>query len=178
MATNYTFGTTGFGAFPNFGLASQVNPFMSGQAALPYHMNLPGYQGLINQESRNISGLQRGLFPEDAKTMLRQEGAEYGVQMGSPGSPASNAAWLRAMGIGSLGLQKEAAQRLSQFRADTPVPELWNPMSLYVPQLLAQQKLDAAKSGISDAATKPLKEYSSGIRDRFGSMRYDYRYFR
>lgn len=176
MATNYTFGTTGFGAFPNFGLASQVNPFMSGQAALPYHMNLPGYQSLINQQSQNIGGLLRGQVPGDVQTLLQQQGAERGVAMGSPGSPNSNAAWLRALGLTSLGLQKEGAGQLSQVRADTPVPELWNPMSLYVPQLLAQQELDAARAGTADAS--PRREYSSGIRSPLGNMTYKYRFFR
>jgi len=50
----------------------------------------------------------------------------------------------------------KGSEQLSQSIADTPVPELWNPMSLYVPTVLAQQQMDAAKEAEKEK-TKPKR---------------------
>jgi hypothetical protein len=41
----------------------------------------------------------------------------------------------------------QGSQQLSQAIADTPTPELWNPMSLVVPQTLAREGQAAAAAG-------------------------------
>lgn len=155
MATNWksspwnndaTFG--GGSVTPQFGLAGQANRFMAGQAALPYQMNLPGYQAMIGGESGNILDMIGGEVPDDVINQILQGAAERGIMTGSPGSPNANAAYLKALGLTSLGLQKEGAERLTQAVARTPVPEIWNPMSLYVPQVLGGMELAAARSGM------------------------------
>lgn len=133
---------------PDYGLASSTNAFMSGQAALPYHLNLPGYGQNTALRSANTTNFLRGQLPQDVINLIQQQGAERGVATGVRGdSPNANAAWLRALGLTSLGLMQQGSQQFSQEISDTPVPEIWNPLSLYVPERLAAQELAAAKSG-------------------------------
>lgn len=128
-------------------MGDYLNRFMSRQATLPYQMNLPGYQGLIGQRSSNIGGLLRGQVPTDVQQTIAQAGAERGVATGSPGSPNANAAWLRALGLTSLGLQQQGAQQLGAAIEQTPVPEIWNPIELYLSQLKSREELEAARYG-------------------------------
>lgn len=135
-----------------FGLANQANRFMAQQAQIPYQFGLPGYSGLLQQRSKNVGGLLRGEVPPDVLQQIQQAGAERGVATGSPGSPNANAAWLRALGLTSLGLQQEGSKQLSQSLADVPVPELWNPMALYVPERTASTELQVARKGAGDTS--------------------------
>lgn len=130
--------------FPEYGLANQANQFMSGQANLALSRGLPQYGGLARQSSANTMNLLRGVVPEDVTQQIQQRGAERGVAMGSPGSPNANAAWLRALGLTSLGLQQQGEKNLTGAVARTPIPELWNPLSLYVPERTARNELMAA----------------------------------
>ncbi len=132
---------------PYMKLAQQANQFMTQQAAAPFISNLPDYQGMVGQRSTNIGSQLRGEVPQDVQRLLSQAGAERGVATGmGAGSPNANAAWLRALGLTSIGQQQLGQQGLTQAIADTPIPEIWNPMSLYVPERIAQLELAAAKS--------------------------------
>ncbi len=132
---------------PYTALASQVNQFMAGQAQAPFIANLPGYQGMTQQRSANVGAQLKGDVPQDVINQILQQAAQRGIFTGSPGGPASNASYLQALGLTSLGQQKEGAAGLSQAISDTPVPEIWNPMSLFVPEYLAKLELDAARGG-------------------------------
>lgn len=147
MASNW--GSSSFRSppVPRWGLAGQTNNFMAGQAPLALQRNLPNYQANIAQRGANTNSLLRGQVPGDVVQQIQQTGAERGVATGSPGSPNANAAWLRALGLTSLGLQQQGSQQLSQSIADTPQPELWNPMSLYQSQLASFDELQAAEAG-------------------------------
>lgn len=148
---------------PQFGLGAAANQFMTRQARMPYIANLPDYQNLVAQRSRFAGQLLRGQVPTDVVQQLQQRGAERGIAIGSPGSANATAAWLRALGLTSLGLQQEGSRQLSQSIADTPVPELWNPLSLYVPELLSRQELQAAEFG-EKGSQRPINmiEYIGG----------------
>lgn len=130
-----------------YGTGEFLNRFMSRQAQLPYQANLPGYQSLVGQRSSNIGGLLQGQVPTDVLQQIQQRGAERGVATGSPGSPNANAAWLRALGLTSLGLQQQGSQQLGQAIEQTPVPEIWNPIELYMSQLKSREELEAARIG-------------------------------
>ena len=130
---------------PEYGISNTVNQFMSGQANRALAAGLPGAGGLMRQSSANTMGLLRGQVPTDVTQQIQQRGAERGVAMGSPGSPNANAAWLRALGLTSLGLQQQGEQNLTGAIARTPIPELWNPMALYVPERTAFNELQAAR---------------------------------
>lgn len=128
-------------------LAADTNLFMTGQARQPFEMNLPGYSDLISRRSDVTGDLLSGQVPQDVVNQIMQASAERGVVTGMPGSPAVNASYLRNLGLTSMGLQQQGMANLSQGIADTPVPELFNPASLYVPERAAFQELMAAQGG-------------------------------
>ena len=132
---------------PQFGLANQTNTFMQQQARLPYAFNLPNYGALIGQRSRNVGNMLAGQVPQDVIDQLQQRTNENAAGRGFTGGPATNASWLRALGLTSLGLQQQGSQQLSQSIQDTPVGEIWNPLALYVPQLQQREELAAAQMG-------------------------------
>lgn len=142
---DFTFGQAP-SAVPYADLAAKVNQFMAGQAQNPYIANLPGYLGLTQQRSANIGSQLAGQVSPSTTNLLAQRGAERGIGVGA-GGPNAASAWLAALGLTSEGLQQQGQANLSQAIADTPVPEIWNPMSLYVPERLAQQELAAARTG-------------------------------
>lgn len=154
--SSYSYTTPGYANFggggggaPQFGLANQTNRFMAGQAALPYQQNLPGYSSMVSGESNNILDMIGGELPDDVVNQILQRGAERGIMTGSPGGPNSSAAYLKAIGLNSLDMQKQGAERLTAAVARTPVPEIWNPMSMFVPQTLAAQGANYARMGAS-----------------------------
>lgn len=138
----------------NYGLANQANVFMQQQARLPYAFNLPNYGGLLGQRSKNIGGLLKGEVPADVVQQIQQRGAERGVATGMPGSPNANAAWLRALGLTSLGLQQQGSKEFSQAIQDTPVFPLWSPLASFIPQESAYAELEAAKPRSSWSGTQ------------------------
>ena len=128
-------------------LASGINSFMNSQALNTLNSNLPGYANAVGQRAQNTQSMLEGNIPDDVITQLSQGAAERGIGGGSPGSPNANAAYLRALGLTSLDMMNQGSQQLSQSIADTPVPELWNPMSLYMPTVLGQQEQLFARQG-------------------------------
>ena len=136
------------GVTPEFGLANQFNQFMSQQASIPFEMNLPGYTSMREQQSGNIGAQLRGEVPMDVRNLISQAGAERGVMGGqAAGSPNANAAWLRALGLTSIGQQQAGQAGLTAAIQQTPYPELWNPAGLYTSERLAQEELEQAQAG-------------------------------
>jgi hypothetical protein len=106
---------------------------------------------MVAKRSSNTTAELGGQLPQDVVNQIAQQAAERGVSGGAPASPNASAAYLRALGLNSLQMTQQGSQNLSQGIADTPVPELWNPMSLFVPQQLAQQEQSAARAGMNAA---------------------------
>lgn len=136
------------GVVPYGNLAASTNRFMTDQARQPYEINLPGYSAMVGKRSENIQSELSGQVPGDVLNSIIQAGAERGILTGSPGGPNANAAWLRALGLTSLGLQQQGSQDLSRSIADTPVSPLMNPASLYVPEAADNRSLAAARAGM------------------------------
>jgi hypothetical protein len=128
-------------------LANEANDFMTGQALKPFQANLPQYATNVAQRSQNTNQMLKGQLPQDVINQISQQAAERGIATGSPGSNNANAAYLRALGLNSLGMMGQGSQELSRSIADTPVPQLWNPLSLQIPQTLAAQELAQARAG-------------------------------
>lgn len=135
------------GTVPYGDYANKINQFTTKAAQDPYIANLPGYLANITQRSANTSAQLQGKLPQDVLNLLAQQGAERGIATGSPGSPNTNTAYLSALGLTSLGQQKEGAANLSQSISDTPVPQLFNPASIAVPEHMAGMELRAALLG-------------------------------
>lgn len=138
--------------------AASNNAFMTNQSVLPYQANLPGYANMVGQRSENTLDMLKGQIPDDVVTQIAQGAAERGVTGGVPQSPNANAAYLRALGLTSLDLMGRGSEELSKSISDTPVPELFNPASLWAPQYQQQQGLqttiDAKTRAENDAANK------------------------
>lgn len=141
-------GSTSPGSVPYSDLAARTNKFMTGEAKAPFVSNLPDYENMVAQRSKNIGAELKGEVPQDVISQILQQAAERGIMTGSPGSPNSNSAMLRGLGLTSLGMQQQGSADLSRSVADTPVPQLFYPQSLFVPQTLAAQELAAAQSGL------------------------------
>lgn len=118
-----------------YGLTGSLNTEIAKQAQLPFQLNLPNYQGMVGQSSKNILSQLQGQVPQDVANQLSQMAAERGVSTGSIGSPNANAALLRSLGLTSLGLQQQGEQNLSGAMARTPQGQQFNPQSfLTTPQ--------------------------------------------
>lgn len=85
--------------------------------------NLPGYQGMSAADSANIQANLAGQINPDVLALMQQQGAERGIATGSPGSPNSNAAYLRALGLTSQGLQQLGNQQLTAAMQRTPIQQ-------------------------------------------------------
>lgn len=131
---------------PYADLAKSTNEFMTGEALAPFLQNLPNYANMVGQRSENTLSNLKGELNQDVINQIGIGAAERGVAGGMTGGPNTNSAYLRALGLNSLQLQNQGSQDLSASIRDTPTPEIWNPLSLYVPQQLAEQELNAARS--------------------------------
>ena len=129
-------------------LANQINEFMAGQANNQYVNNLPNYANMVGSRTQNIGQQLKGQLPQDVINQIGQQAAERGISGGSPGSPNSNAAYLRALGLNSLQMQQQGNQNLSTAIGDTPVSPLFNPASMIVPNYFGQQELNNARLGL------------------------------
>lgn len=86
---------------------------------------IPGEAGLEQQSSANIASELGGQVPPDVEALLRQQGAEQNVVSGRD----SNSAYLRALGLTSLGQQQAGQQNLSAAAARNPLAPLFDPTS-------------------------------------------------
>jgi hypothetical protein len=129
--------------------AHNINQFMNNEAIAPFIANLPGYQSMLGQQSQNAGAMLKGQIPQDVVNLLAQQSAERGVGSGVSQSPNSSAALLSALGLTSLDMQQKGAAQFSQMQQDLPVPELFNPASLWVPTVLGQQEKAAASAGLN-----------------------------
>ena len=77
---------------------------------LQVYSQLPGYQASVANIGNAIQSETAGQVPDDVIAQLKQQGAEGNVTTGA----ASNAAYLKALGLTSLGLQQSAASELTQ----------------------------------------------------------------
>ncbi len=130
-----------------FGLYSSVNAFNTGEAQKPFAANLPNYLTNLQQGANNTTQQLKGQLPDDVINQIAQQAAERGVANGSPTSPNSRAAYLKALGLNSLQMMQQGQQNFSKQIEDTPVPQIFNPASLIVPERLASIELGAAMNG-------------------------------
>lgn len=77
---------------------------------------IPGYMTSMKNIGTNIQSETAGEVPADVIEQLKQQGAEQNVTTGS----ASNAAYLKALGLTSLGLTQTGQNNLEQIEAATP----------------------------------------------------------
>lgn len=113
-------------------LAGGTNQFNQGQLLGQYNMAIPNYAALTQTASGNAMSELQGNVPQDVIDLLTQQAAERGITTGMPASGNANAAYLRALGLTSLGQQQAGMANLHQLTADAPVAPLFNPASMFV----------------------------------------------
>lgn len=115
------------------GLTSLMNSLNQQGQAAALAQRIPNEPGLETQSSALIGSELQGKLPKDVMDLLAQQGAERGVATGSPGSPNSSAAYLRALGLSSLQEQQQGEQNLTAAEGRNPPAPLFNPSSELVP---------------------------------------------
>lgn len=123
--------------------------------------NLPGYAGMSAADSANIQRNLAGSLAPDVISLMQQQAAERGIATGAPGSPNTDAAYLRALGLTSLQLQQlghtqltEAMQRtpIQQMQTVTQMTDLRPQQAIYnaapIPSAQAAEQLRLAQAGM------------------------------
>lgn len=157
-------------------LAGGVNNWNTAAAAQQYAANLPDYQNMIEQSSRNIGAFQRGEVPADVKSQIWQAGAErLGTGQG-PGSEGSNAAYLRALGLSSLGMMKESEGMLTGAMQRTPTAPLFDLNTMLVKPEDTQAAQTAANLYMSmpnpwAASREAINQANTGLNTGTGDNR-------
>lgn len=101
---------------------------------------IPGEEALATKQSQIIGEEQQGLVPSDVVNLLRQQGAEGSTITG--GNP--NAAFLRALGLTSIGQQRQGVQDLATALGESPAAPLFDPTTqLLTPLQTGQLQLSA-----------------------------------
>jgi hypothetical protein len=81
---------------------------------------MPNY-GALSSQASGLAGTQMaGEVPRDVIQLLQQQAAERGIATGMPGSDNANAAYLRALGLTSLGLQQQGIQNYANLLQTSP----------------------------------------------------------
>jgi len=113
-------------------LTGQINALNRQGQAAALGSRIPNATGLEAESSANIGSELAGNLPADVIRNLQQAAAERGVAVGSPGSPNSSAAYLRALGLSSLDLSNMGQQNLSSALARNPAAPLFDPSQLLI----------------------------------------------
>lgn len=163
-------------------LATGVNKFNLDELTKQYAAGIPNYRAMLASSSQNILDALQGKVPSDVLSQMIQSGAERGVAMGSPGSPNANAAYLRALGLTSLGLQKQGEEELTAAMGRTPKVPLYDVgKEMLSPKDIMdwQEKRDiyaaapnpaAAQRAAMDAALKGINTGYTGARSPAGDI--------
>lgn len=133
------------------GLASGINTFNLDQLLGQYRTGLPDYDALTAQSSKNIGAGLRGVVPEDVLNQLQQGAAERGIGSGSYDDPNSDYAYLKALGLTSLGQQREAETQLTNAVRRTPTTALFDPSKMMV----SPEDVQAANTAANKNAAAP-----------------------
>lgn len=131
------------------GLTNFINQLNRTAQSQALGARIPQGTELETQSSQNIGSELRGEVPSDVLTLLGQQAAERGVGTGLVGSPASNASYLRALGLTSLGLQRQGQSDLSAALGRNPAAPLFDPSTQFLTpyQIAALQARNQTTSG-------------------------------
>ena len=127
-----------------------------------------GYQVGLDKEMANIQAQLSGQVPQDVINVLGQQGAERGIAMGSPGAPNANAAYLRALGLTSIGQQQQGLQNLSSVIQQVPIQPTQTGTQTTDLSLLKAQYAAAPDPRL--AAEQALRNAQTGIAAGRGSV--------
>jgi hypothetical protein len=110
-------------------ISDLINSITRGAQGAALQARIPGEANLETQSSANIQSELEGQLPADVMRTLGQQAAERGVATGSPGSPNTNAAYLRALGLTSLDLTGMGQSQLTAAEGRNPAAPIFDPSS-------------------------------------------------
>jgi len=139
-----------------YSLATGTGEASAAGARSQYQANLPMYDSLTTARSQNIASNLAGQVNPDVLSLMAQQAAERGVGFG-PDSPNSSAAYLRALGMTSTGLQNLGQQQLGQAIATTPTGPAFDPSRFLVSPEMQQQ----AQYGANVMTAAPIPSYAA-----------------
>lgn len=143
-------------------LINGLDASQQAQLLSQYNTAIPGYSNLTKTASGVTQQNLEGQVPQDVISQLTQQAAERGISTGMPGSGNSNAAYLRALGLTSLGQEQTGMQNLATMTQTAPVAPLYNPASLLVTP--EQQQQAAGQQAIFNAAPIPAAAAAKAIQ--------------
>lgn len=151
-----------------YNLAGSANAFNTQQEKNILASMIPNYAALSGSQSGLIGEELKGQVPQDVISEILQGAAERGIATGTSGSPNANAAYLRALGLTSLGLQQQGVSNLATFIGETPMPQPFNIQSMMVsPEAMQQAQMEAnvmASAPVPEAASRAAQSAAlSGI---------------
>lgn len=152
-------------------LLGGVDTSQQNQLLGQYNMAIPNYGGLTRTASTVAGQNLSGQLPQDVVNEIAQQGAERGLATGSPGSPNSNAAYLRALGLDTLAQQQTGFQQLGQLTSTAPIAPLFNPASFLVTaeqEQAANAARDLYQSAPIPAAAAAAARSAASIPDTSG----------
>lgn len=121
-------------------LTGKTNNLLAGE----YTARLPGYSDLATANSANILSELRGELPQDVINLIGTNAAERGVAGGIGGSQFSNAEYLKALGLTSLGEKEKGAKaydaalgRIKDIPTFDPSTMFTSPTDMYNAKLTA-----------------------------------------
>lgn len=117
---------------------------------------IPGAAGLEAQSSEMIGQQLAGELPADVMGLIGRRAAETAVMSGRPGAPASNAAYLRALGLTSLEQQQAGQQNLTAAYARNPAAPIYGAENFAITPLQAAQlqyQYDALNASMRNRGT-------------------------
>ncbi len=155
------------------GLSGGVNQFNTNQQLQQLQAMIPGYTDASAKSSQNILAELSGQVPSDVINQIIQSSAERGVLTG--GGPNANAAYLRALGLTSIGQQNAGEQHLAGAIARTPRPQLFRPDQYFTtPQQQQEAQLYANIYGSApnpqQAALEAMRQSQRGFNTGAGSV--------
>lgn len=148
---------------------------------------IPGVSGSIGAATNNINELLSGRVPGDVIAQLAQHAAEIGAGSGmGPMGPNTNAGYLKALGLTSLGMKQQGQQSLDSLMTSVPRAPAFDPSSMMVtpaqqqeaaymsqvlanapvPAAAARANLDALRTGagFGRGPSAPVGGFNSPIR--------------
>lgn len=139
-------------------LAAQTN-----QAALQQRLGIlgeiiPGFTGMSQQVSKNLSDQLQGKVPQDVADIVKRTIAEGAQQGGYAGSQVLDFSKASAIGSTSFGIMQSAQDSLSrwtQMAAQNVAPQQFNAASMF---LSPQQRI-----GVTDERT--MQDFSAQVRN-------------
>lgn len=141
-----------------YNLGSSVNSFNVGQMTSALNSMIPNYSGLMQQQSGNIASELSGNLPSDVMNQILTSAAERGISTGSPGSGNANAAMLHALGLTSLNMTQMGQQGLQTAIGETPLPQMFNPQSMFV----TPDQVQSAQMAANMYASAPNPKAAAG----------------